>query len=99
MVRSSLSMGVQTMKIVLTSCAAAECIYKKRWTPRPSSSSRPTQTNGLPEGQSFKALSAEDDAKLVFGVVFSLRNFVRKLGGPDDKSVNPSTSSKVESGA
>ncbi|KAI9785007.1 MAG: TRAPP subunit bet5 [Geoglossum umbratile] len=29
-------------------------------------------------------LSAEDDAKLIFGTVFSLRNMVRKLGGPDD---------------
>ena len=32
-----------------------------------------------------KALSAEDDAKLIFGTVFSLRNMVRKLGGVDDK--------------
>lgn len=32
-------------------------------------------------------LSAEDDAKLVFGTVFSLRNIVRKLGGVDDKYV------------
>jgi hypothetical protein len=30
------------------------------------------------------ALSAEDDAKLIFGTVFSLRNMVRKLGGDDD---------------
>ena len=34
-----------------------------------------------------KALSAEDDAKLIFGTVFSLRNMVRKLGGVDDKWV------------
>ena len=34
-------------------------------------------------------LSAEDDAKLVFGTIFSLRNLVRKLGGPDDKYVIP----------
>lgn len=31
------------------------------------------------------ALSAEDDAKLVFGAVYSLRNMVRKLGGDDDR--------------
>jgi trafficking protein particle complex subunit 1 len=31
------------------------------------------------------ALSAEDDAKLIFGTVFSLRNMVRKLGGEDDR--------------
>lgn len=31
------------------------------------------------------SLSAEDDAKLVFGAVYSLRNMVRKLGGDDDR--------------
>ncbi|KAI4151584.1 MAG: hypothetical protein LQ341_000879 [Variospora aurantia] len=64
----------------------AECIYKKKWTPRPSStSSKPNQYDGLPEGVLHpKALSAEDDAKLIFGTIFSLRNMVRKLGGPDD---------------
>ena len=39
-----------------------------------------------------KGLSAEDDAKLVFGTIFSLRNMVRKLGGPEDKYVNLSSS-------
>lgn len=29
--------------------------------------------------------TAEDDAKLIFGTVFSLRNMVRKLGGEDDR--------------
>ncbi|KAI5854802.1 Longin-like domain-containing protein [Tricharina praecox] len=29
-------------------------------------------------------LSVQDDAKLVFGVVFSLRNMVKKLSGPED---------------
>ncbi|AEO68936.1 694862c2-ae7a-4fe6-949d-a4005a16fbeb [Thermothielavioides terrestris] len=31
--------------------------------------------------------SAADDAKLIFGTVFSLRNMVRKLGGDDDAFV------------
>lgn len=31
-------------------------------------------------------LSAKDDAKLIFGTIFSLRNMVRKLGGEDDRS-------------
>ena len=63
----------------------AQCIYKKRWAPQPISS-KGIQPNGLPEGQPrSKALSAEDDAKLVFGTVFSLRNMVRKLGGLEDK--------------
>ena len=63
----------------------AECIYKKRWTPRPTSSSKALQTNGVPNSQ--KALSAEDDAKLVFGTIFSLRNMVKKLGGQEDTYV------------
>jgi len=33
-------------------------------------------------------LSVQDDAKLVFGVVFSLRNMVRKLSSPDDNFVS-----------
>jgi hypothetical protein len=31
--------------------------------------------------------STADDAKLIFGTVFSLRNMVRKLGGDDDAFV------------
>ncbi|KAH6715326.1 Sybindin-like protein [Leptodontidium sp. 2 PMI_412] len=33
-------------------------------------------------------LSAQDDAKLIFGTIFSLRNMVRKLGGPDDSFIS-----------
>ncbi|KAL8867421.1 MAG: hypothetical protein Q9174_005680 [Haloplaca sp. 1 TL-2023] len=67
----------------------AECIYKKRWAPRPSSTGKAPQSNGLLEGgQQPKALSAEDDAKLVFGTIFSLRNMVRKLGGQDDNFIS-----------
>jgi hypothetical protein len=29
--------------------------------------------------------ATDDDSKLVFGTVFSLRNMVRKLGGDEDK--------------
>ena len=62
----------------------AECIYKKKWTPRPTSSTN--KANGVADGaQQFKSLSAEDDAKLIFGTIFSLRNMVKKLGGPEDK--------------
>lgn len=32
-----------------------------------------------------KALSLEDDAKLIFGTVFSLRRMARQLGGQDDQ--------------
>ncbi|KAL8710910.1 MAG: hypothetical protein Q9220_004509 [cf. Caloplaca sp. 1 TL-2023] len=68
----------------------AVCIYKKKWTPRPTSTgSKGQPPNGLPNGGSHaKALSAEDDAKLVFGTVFSLRNMIRKLGGQDDNFIS-----------
>lgn len=32
--------------------------------------------------------TSSDDAKLVFGTVFSLRNMVRKLGGDDDAFIS-----------
>ncbi|MCJ1302643.1 TRAPP subunit bet5 [Hypocenomyce scalaris] len=67
----------------------AECIYKKKWNPRPTSSSTQLQSNGLSNGPpNPTALSAEDDAKLIFGTIFSLRNMVRKLGGPDDNFIS-----------
>ncbi|KIW83285.1 hypothetical protein Z517_02530 [Fonsecaea pedrosoi CBS 271.37] len=75
----------------------AECIYKRQWLPpaisttgktsRPSSQ---TYVNGGPHSRSV--LSAEDDAKLIFGTVFSLRNMVRKLGGEDDSFLSYRTS-------
>jgi hypothetical protein len=53
-----------------------------------SKTSRPPSEVKAPNGlasSSRPALSAEDDAKLIFGTVFSLRNMVRKLGGEDDR--------------
>jgi hypothetical protein len=35
-------------------------------------------------GNGSKALSNEDDAKLIFGAIFSLRRMTRQLGGEDD---------------
>ncbi|KAF2860920.1 snare-like protein [Piedraia hortae CBS 480.64] len=48
-----------------------DCIYSKRWTQpqRPSSANDTKQVN---------------DAKLIFGTVFSLRRIVAQLGGPED---------------
>ncbi|KAJ4304090.1 Trafficking protein particle complex subunit BET5 [Collariella sp. IMI 366227] len=37
---------------------------------------------------SSKTSSSDDNAKLIFGTVFSLRNMVRKLGGEDDAFVS-----------
>ncbi|KAJ9615865.1 Trafficking protein particle complex subunit BET5 [Cladophialophora chaetospira] len=75
----------------------AECIYKRRWPPLSVSTtgktSRPSSqayTNGASQPRS--TLSAEDDAKLIFGTVFSLRNMVRKLGGEDDSFLSYRTS-------
>ncbi|KAL4787802.1 Longin-like domain-containing protein [Aspergillus varians] len=79
----------------------AECIYKRRWLPRPTSiigkSSRPasdipTVANGLTSVPGPSTRSTDDDAKLIFGTVFSLRNMVRKLGGEDDNFVTYRTS-------
>ena len=78
-----------------TNRSVAECIYKRTWLPRPTSAggkaSRPTSdstvlSNGAPASAPARAtLSAEDDAKLIFGTVYSLRGMVRKLGGDDDR--------------
>lgn len=79
----------------------AECIYKRRWLPRPSSiagkSSRPASEiagpqGGMPAALGETARTTDDDAKLIFGTVFSLRNMVRKLGGEDDSFVTYRTS-------
>ncbi|MCJ1348614.1 TRAPP subunit bet5 [Peltigera leucophlebia] len=63
----------------------ADCIYKKKWALRPTSSS--VKPAPLSEQQS-KPLSAEDDAKLIFGTIFSLRNMARKLGGLEDNFIS-----------
>ncbi|KAL2824003.1 Longin-like domain-containing protein [Aspergillus cavernicola] len=76
----------------------AECVYKRRWLPRPASiagksrptSDTPTVANGLATMPSTR--TTDDDAKLIFGTVFSLRNMVRKLGGEDDNFVTYRTS-------
>ncbi|KAF2205568.1 snare-like protein [Delitschia confertaspora ATCC 74209] len=67
----------------------AECIYNRRWaappvpkSARPMSGSSMTSNGDHPAVR--KGLSREDDAKLIFGLVFSLRNMVQKLGGDDD---------------
>ena len=81
-------------------CPPAECIYKKHWPPRPLSSGsraapRPASeasselSNGVHGGgRRPPGLSAEDDAKLIFGTIFSLRNMVRKLAGADDNFIS-----------
>lgn len=57
----------------------------------PGSSTTPgtSTTTGSGSGNTAMQLraSSADDAKLIFGTVFSLRNMVRKLGGDDDAFV------------
>ncbi|KAJ9643007.1 Trafficking protein particle complex subunit BET5 [Coniosporium apollinis] len=69
-----------------------ECIYTRRWNQRPASTSKSVRpqsgasltSNGDAIPGARKALSREDDAKLIFGTIFSLRNMVKRLGGEDD---------------
>ncbi|KAJ5216539.1 Sybindin-like protein [Penicillium cinerascens] len=72
----------------------AECIYKRRWLPRPTSIvGKSNQVPGAaPAGLGQTVKAGDDDAKLVFGTVFSLRNMVRKLGGEEDNFVSYNTS-------
>lgn len=72
----------------------AECIYTKKWLP-PSQAAPPPATPGSkPSAQQQQANGARaisrasNDAKLIFGTVFSLRNIVRKLGGDDDAFIS-----------
>lgn len=41
-------------------------------------------SDGDRDSSGRKPLSKEDDAKLMFGTIFSLRNMVKQLGGEDD---------------
>lgn len=58
-----------------------ECVYSKLWLAGQSAASSAAAV----QQQSLAARNrASDDAKLIFGTVFSLRNMARKLGGDDD---------------
>ena len=64
-----------------------ECIYSKRWAQPQQQRSAALgngDNNSIPSA-ARRALKAEDDAKLIFGTVFSLRRMVRQLGGQDDQ--------------
>ncbi|KAG0648353.1 Transport particle subunit bet5 [Hyphodiscus hymeniophilus] len=81
-----------------------ECIYSRLWarqerpislggaTARPISDSSAASNGVTPDIGPARArparLSAQDDAKLIFGTIFSLRNMVRKLGGQDDSFIS-----------
>ncbi|KIM94952.1 hypothetical protein OIDMADRAFT_21232, partial [Oidiodendron maius Zn] len=81
-----------------------ECIYSRLWAAqerpvssgggqgRPISGSSNTSNPAITDTAAARPrparLSAKDDAKLIFGTIFSLRNMVRKLGGPDDSFIS-----------
>ncbi|KAF1812041.1 transport protein particle complex subunit [Eremomyces bilateralis CBS 781.70] len=74
-----------------------ECIYSKKWPPPVAASTakpRPQSTSSAAtNGESAQPLTRRtnqksDDEKLVFGVVFSLRNMCRNLGGEDNFFMN-----------
>lgn len=70
----------------------AECIYSRSWLP--ASVTRPNSSGGggapATTGPVLAPAHAtsSDDAKLIFGTVFSLRNMARKLGGDDDAFIS-----------
>lgn len=77
-----------------THMAVAECIYKKNWQLPTGGvggkgSRPPSQTYVNGNTPVRPSLTADDDAKLIFGTIYSLRNMVRKLGGEDDRCVGP----------
>ncbi|KAL1852816.1 Trafficking protein particle complex subunit BET5 [Diaporthe australafricana] len=47
-----------------------------------------TAPERAPTSTKTKSTRAQNDAKLIFGTVFSLRNMVRKLGGEDDAFIS-----------
>ncbi|KAL2753333.1 hypothetical protein ACRALDRAFT_1072152 [Sodiomyces alcalophilus JCM 7366] len=74
-----------------------KCIYSKHWLPPPPERPVPPSSATQPPAPSSRAshppapsdaTSAANDAKLIFGAVFSLRNMARKLGGEDDAFIS-----------
>ena len=71
----------------------AEGIYNKIWVPASGGGASDVATSNsltgaVARGRNGSRNKASDDAKLLFGTVFSLRNMVRKLGGDDDAFVS-----------
>ncbi|KAH0538734.1 hypothetical protein FGG08_004686 [Glutinoglossum americanum] len=84
-------MGPHVIKQWLSGPASSSAATGATKPLRPQSGSSVVSAGELDNGPARtrpSRLSAEDDAKLVFGTVFSLRNMVRKLGGPDDHFIS-----------
>ncbi|WPH00784.1 Hypothetical protein R9X50_00361400 [Acrodontium crateriforme] len=61
-----------------------ECIYSKHWTNQQPTNGAIPAAALTSAAATRKANQAADNAKLIFGTVFSLRRMVRQLGGQDD---------------
>jgi len=82
---------------LMPASSSAECIYNKSWLPPSDAAAAagitaPPSAPGSSRRPRSSAAKASDDAKLIFGTVFSLRNMVRKLGGDDDAFISYRTS-------
>ncbi|KAF7533556.1 hypothetical protein G7Z17_g13497 [Cylindrodendrum hubeiense] len=64
-----------------------ECVYSKSWVQLPQNPDAPASAGGVPTTTTMSHTSS-DEAKLIFGTIFSLRNMVRKLGGDDDAFIS-----------
>jgi len=77
-----------------------ESVYHRQWniptnqtkTPAFISPGPPVQTHAETHRLVPTTNKHEDDAKLLFGVVYSLRNMTRKLSSPDDNFISYRTS-------
>ncbi|KAJ9152008.1 Sybindin-like family protein [Pleurostoma richardsiae] len=65
-----------------------ECIYSRLWLPGGDLGGPSSGGGGGRSRPGGGSSSADDNAKLIFGTVFSLRNMARKLGGDDDAFVS-----------
>ncbi|EPE06155.1 sybindin-like family protein [Ophiostoma piceae UAMH 11346] len=67
-----------------------ECIYTKHWldTVAAAAAAAAAAAGSTRVPIVPMPTATKDDAKLIFGTVFSLRNIVRKLGGDDDAFIS-----------
>ncbi|KAH7162629.1 Longin-like domain-containing protein [Dactylonectria estremocensis] len=65
-----------------------ECVYSKSWVQHPSPDTPASAGAGAVSRATTTAHTSSDEAKLIFGTIFSLRNMVRKLGGDDDAFIS-----------
>ncbi|EMR08708.1 hypothetical protein PNEG_02886 [Pneumocystis murina B123] len=80
-------MTIYKLLIFNRSC---KCIYHKTWNNNHTDNTENTEISLL--GTRKDTLSEEDDAKLIFGVLYSLQKISKKLAGPDESFISYKTS-------